>query len=106
MEPKQPRIETSPTKMLNTICDLGKEITDLKADNKALRECLDTVKKILRIDELEAENKALTARLESIQKLVNKQAEDEGIFFQAVYVTEAFLQSALRELHTLIEDGE
>ena len=60
----------------------------------------------LKLEKLEAENKALTARLESIQKLVNKQAEDEGNWFRAVYATEAFLQRELRELHTLIEDGE
>ena len=42
-------------------------------------------------------------RLKLIQKLVNEQAEDEGLWFQAESATEAYLQQALRKLHEIIE---
>lgn len=35
--------------------------------------------------------------------LVNKQAEDEGIWFRAEYASEAYLQRAIRELHDSVE---
>lgn len=38
------------------------------------------------------------------QKLVNEQAEDEGLWFQAKYITESHLQQELRKLHSAIED--
>jgi hypothetical protein len=41
--------------------------------------------------------------LEEIRKLVDRQAEDEGLWFQAVTSPEAYLQQELRLLHALIE---
>ena len=41
--------------------------------------------------------------LKKLKKLVDKQAKDEGLWFKAKYVTEAYLQNALRELHAAIE---
>jgi len=35
--------------------------------------------------------------------LVQDQAEDEGLWFIAKYITEAYLQRALRELHESVE---
>lgn len=42
-------------------------------------------------------------RGKNIQKLVNTQAEDEGLWFEAKTAPEAYLQSQLRELHRVIE---
>lgn len=36
--------------------------------------------------------------------LVAQQAEDEGLWFVAQYASEAYLQQALRELHSVIEE--
>jgi len=41
---------------------------------------------------------------ERIKKLVAEQAEDEGLWFNAVYITEDYLQRALRKLHRVIEN--
>jgi len=41
-----------------------------------------------------------TARL---KKLVARQAKDDGLWFVAQYITEAYLQKALRLLHEAIE---
>ncbi len=41
--------------------------------------------------------------LKSVDKLVNAQAEDYGLWFNAQTATEAYLQQALRELHKVIE---
>lgn len=41
--------------------------------------------------------------LTRIKALVDEQAEDEGLWFQAQTVPEAYLQQALRRLHGLIE---
>ena len=38
--------------------------------------------------------------------LVNEQAEDDGLWFNAQYATEAYLQQALRELHAAIEGNQ
>ena len=38
-----------------------------------------------------------------IKKMVDKQAEDEGLWFEAQTAPEAYLQNALRKLHALIE---
>lgn len=40
---------------------------------------------------------------ERIKKVVAEQAEDEGLWFNAVYITEDYLQQALRRLHRVIE---
>ncbi len=39
------------------------------------------------------------------QELVNEQAEDEGLWFIVETTTEAYLQRALRELHTAVEEA-
>ena len=36
--------------------------------------------------------------------MVNSQAEDEGLWFEAQTAPEAYLQQELRKLHALIED--
>ena len=41
--------------------------------------------------------------LSAIRALVDEQAEDEGLWFEAQYISEAMLQSALRSLHAVIE---
>jgi len=41
---------------------------------------------------------------DSILELVNNQAEDEGIFFQAKTAPEAYLQQEIRKLHQITED--
>ena len=41
--------------------------------------------------------------MDKIIELVNKQAEDEGLWFYAETPSEAYLQKALRELHRVIE---
>lgn len=38
-----------------------------------------------------------------IRKMVDRQAEDEGLWFIAQYASEAYLQKALRKLHAVIE---
>lgn len=37
-------------------------------------------------------------------KLVEEQANDDGLWFDARYITEAYLQQELRKLHALIEE--
>jgi len=41
---------------------------------------------------------------DKLQELVDEQAEDEGLWFIAKYITESMLQQALRKLHKEIED--
>lgn len=41
--------------------------------------------------------------LAAIRNLVDRQAEDEGLWFQADTAAEAYLQEELRRLHELIE---
>ena len=45
----------------------------------------------------------LEAQLSTIQSTVNEQAEDEGLWFDTVTAPEAFLQQALRRLHSVIK---
>jgi hypothetical protein len=47
--------------------------------------------------------RALSQKLKSIQDLVDKQAEDPGIWFDASHISEAYLQQELRRLHAVIE---
>ena len=45
--------------------------------------------------------------LESIRNakgIIDKQAEDEGLWFISESITEAYFQQELRKLHALIED--
>ena len=41
---------------------------------------------------------------DELQELVNKQAEDEGLWFIAQTAPEAYLQQELRKLHAAIEE--
>lgn len=52
----------------------------------------------------DAEIAQLKAQLDRIQALVDEQANDEGLWFKHVYITEDVLQQALRKLHAVIED--
>lgn len=42
--------------------------------------------------------------LDMLKQLVARQAEDPGLWFDAVNASEAYLQAALRMLHAAIED--
>lgn len=42
-------------------------------------------------------------RIERLRELVNEQAEDEGLWFIADHLPEAYLQQELRKLHSAIE---
>lgn len=42
--------------------------------------------------------------LQKARELVNKQVEDEGLWFITEHASEAYLQQALRELHAIIEN--
>jgi len=48
---------------------------------------------------------ALKARLAEARRVCDEQANDEGLWFVAETVTEAYLQSALRRLHAAVETG-
>ena len=62
--------------------------------------------------ELKAQEKRRRAELKScadqqvatLKSLVDQQANDPGLWFQAVTASEAYLQQELRRLHELIED--
>lgn len=60
------------------------------------------VRAVLAVLEREHEN---AERLRSARKIVDQQAEDEGLWFVAEFATEAYLQTALRELHEAVETG-
>jgi len=51
----------------------------------------------------ESERDRLKAELKAIRDMVDKQAEDEGLWFDAVTCPEAYLQRELRKLHAAIE---
>ena len=40
------------------------------------------------------------------KQVVSEQAEDEGLWFQAITLPEHYLQSELRRLHHVIETGQ
>ena len=42
-------------------------------------------------------------RLKLIRDIVNRQADDEALWCRAKYASEAYIQSALRKLHEVIE---
>lgn len=41
--------------------------------------------------------------MSKLKELVNRQAEDDALWFQAQTATEAYLQQALRALHAAVE---
>ncbi len=43
-------------------------------------------------------------KLEAAKALVDEQAEDDGLWFDAQTMPEAYLQQELRRLHSAIED--
>jgi len=47
--------------------------------------------------------KQLEDRIDKIQAKVDEQANDEGLWFNHKYITEDYLQCALRELHAVVE---
>lgn len=51
------------------------------------------------MSELEAQ------RIKAIRAVVNSQAKDQGLWFQAKTASEAYLQQELRRLHRVIEWG-
>lgn len=61
---------------------------------------IDTTKKKLNLFCLTAA--AVNACAEA-RKLVDKQAEDDGLWFDAEYASEGYLQQELRKLHAVIE---
>lgn len=53
--------------------------------------------------ELATENADLKAKLARAQALVNEQANDDGLWFMAKTLTEAYLQQKLRDIHRAVE---
>ena len=51
----------------------------------------------------EARIQELEAHIGRLQFLVDQQAEDVGLWFVAATAPEAYLQRAIRDLHTLVE---
>jgi hypothetical protein len=51
----------------------------------------------------EIEEKRLRGALAAIRSTVDKQAEDEGLWFVAQTASEAYLQQELRKLHQIVE---
>ena len=41
--------------------------------------------------------------LKAIRELVDRQAEDPSLWYEAKFITEAYFQQELRKLHLLIE---
>jgi len=44
------------------------------------------------------------AKLKVLKELTSRQAEDDGLWFEAATAPEAYLQQELRKLHAAIED--
>lgn len=42
--------------------------------------------------------------LANLKQLLNTQANDEGLWLNPIYITEDYLQLALRELHYYVEE--
>ena len=49
--------------------------------------------------------KSAREHIKRLRQVVDKQAEDEGLWFVAQTAPEAYLQQALRLLHDAIEEG-
>ena len=58
---------------------------------------------LVTIDALTAERDRYRDGLELFRRIVDEQAEDDGLWFKAIYITEAYLQQELRKLHAAIE---
>jgi hypothetical protein len=66
--------------------------------------CRDYVSTTMLAKSPPSEDELRRRKMAAILELVNEQAEDESLWFEAQYITEALLQQALRDLHTAIED--
>lgn len=97
---------------------IGMSIADwqrLIADIDALRARVKELEEVIRhraleslaldgqAQELQADNARLRAALGAAQVVVNRQAEDDGLWFNARTAPEAYLQQELRALHRVIE---
>ncbi len=66
-----------------------------KSDDWAICfDCYDKIQKYIQ---------QLESKLSKIQAKVDEQANDEGLWFEHKYITEDYLQRALRELHKTVE---
>lgn len=45
-------------------------------------------------------------KLDLIKEYLHHQIHDDGLWFEAEYASEAYLQSKLRELHKIIESND
>ncbi len=77
------------------------EIGKLKLEIKALEMELEL--KGDRVTEQAMEISVLKESRDELLELIDKQADDEGLWFDAEYATESYLQVALRELHSRAE---
>ena len=81
---------------------LDKRIKQLKFDCEDFKESVrivleDRDKQVMKVRRLED-------RIDKIQAKVDEQAEDEGLWFNHKYITEDYLQRAIRELHKVVEE--
>lgn len=86
---------------------LREEVEGWKGDVQLEREYRCIGIKIARLEAEVAckeEHDALRLRVEALRRLVDQQAEDEGLWFEAETTPEAYLQEKLRHLHASIED--
>lgn len=76
------------------------------AENVQCDECGRELCMVCSKSDLPAQLLVLTEDRDAIRSIVNKQAEDEGLWFKAVTAPEAYLQQGLRRLHQAIEEKE
>lgn len=70
--------------------DQIRKIRELRNREQFFLEVIDTCEASLKV-------------VEAANKVVSEQAEDDGLWFEAQYALEAYLQNALRRLHAIIE---
>jgi len=83
------------------INNLARELKQADAENKRLHEIAAAAQR--RQEELETEIERLRALLAEIRAMVDRQAEDESLWFNARTAPEAYLQQELRDLHDRVE---
>jgi len=84
------------------IDELEEQVDDLKDQLKADNALARVVLK--RAENIEKHRDELEAQLKAVKELVAKQAEDEGLWFEAKTAPEAHLQESLRALHKAVEN--
>lgn len=89
---------TETRKMLEVQLAVGDK---LEAEVKRLKEHLDHFKMLA--DEWYSTAKKLEAKQDKARKVVEIQALDDGLWFEAQFLTEDYLQKALRRLHEAVE---